>query len=149
MSKKRNIQVSKKRSQDAGACCACLDLCDQYGKLRQEEVWLIELAGVKVRLCDDCLGALLQRVPNSKEAELRKQADFWQQAAIWMADCHAANRAVAELYRTSKSNRERFASIMRTCVQWLRGETASKFRRKLPDIIDRLERNADAIGGKE
>ena len=55
-------------------------------------------------------------------AEVEKERDYWRMVAIYFADCHAATAEYeGHLKSTSKSRRERYASICEAADKALRG----------------------------
>lgn len=70
------------------------------------------------------------------------EAEYWRRVAFYLADCHAANGYDATLKSCSKARRNRFASIMKNTLRYLKfGEQPPQYdTSKERGIVERLER---------
>lgn len=75
------------------------------------------------------------------EEDYKREVEYWRNAAIYLADCHAATAYEYERKSVSKSKRNRMISIMTTCIAVM-GKQPSKagdHPRDPQDIIDRCD----------
>jgi len=77
------------------------------------------------------------------------ETEYWKRVALWMADVHAANLAQANrLKKTSKSEKDRQASITTRCIDYLsppmKGfDPRLQRQRGFKHVIDRLQSNLE------
>lgn len=114
--------------------CTCVDGVKSAGLYDPQCAQHKELAAMQGALC-----------------EARAELERWRNTAFYLADCHRATAAYDGMLRTtSKSRRERLASICSSASRLLQGEHPRKQytdearfgQTRTSEIIDQLERAA-------
>lgn len=64
------ITINKHKSNEFGGCNACTKHFDQYG-MKMHDVWIVELRGISIRLCKECLVKLKQNLQDAIDLEAK------------------------------------------------------------------------------